>query len=44
MVAVGWGYSVELLRRLLVQNSTQWVVSSLMLLTLSLAGRWLVAL
>ena len=44
MVAVGWGGTVVLLRRLLVQNSTQWVSSSLMLLTLSLAGRWLVAL
>ena len=44
MVAVGWGGSVVLLRRLLVQNFTQWVFSGLMLLILSLAGRWLVAL
>ena len=44
MVAVGWGGSVVLLRRLLVQNSRQWVFSSLTLLILSLAGRWLVAL
>ena len=44
MVTVGWGGTVVLLRRLLVQNFTQWVFSGLMLLILSLAGRWLVAL
>lgn len=44
MVAVGWAVIVVLLRRQLVQNSTQWVFSSLSLLILSLAGRWLVAL
>ena len=43
-VSVDWGGAVVLLRRLLVQNSRQWVFSSLMLLILSLAGRWLVAL
>jgi hypothetical protein len=44
LVAIGWGSSVVLLRRLLVQTSTRWVLSSLTLLILSLAGRWLVAL
>ena len=44
MVAVGWGGTIVLLRRLLVQNFTQWVFSSMTLLLLSLAGRWLVAL
>ena len=43
-VSIGWGGAVVHLRRLLVQNSTQWVSSSLILLILSLAGRWLVAL
>lgn len=43
-VSVGWGGAVVLRGCLLVQNSTQWVFSSLMLLNLSLAGRWLVAL
>ena len=42
-VSVGWGGAVVLRGCLLVQNSTQWVFSSLMLLNLSLAGRWLVA-
>ena len=43
-VSVGWGGAVVLRGCLLVQNSTQWVFSSLMLLNLSLAGRWLLAL
>ena len=43
-VSVGWGGAVVLRGCLLVQNSTQWVSSSLILLILSLAGRWLVAL
>ena len=43
-VSVGWGGAVVLRGCLLVQNSTQWAFSSLMLLNLSLAGRWLLAL
>ena len=44
MVAIGWGGTIVLLRRLLVQNFAEWALSGMTLLILSLAGRWLVAL